>query len=155
MSTTSQDTPSRTRFEFGKNWLSFVKLVDDARIKAAGDSLITALGVSTLSGYTFLDVGCGSGLFSLAASRLGASVRSFDYDRESVRATNELRRKFAPESDWTIEQGSILDQGFTSALGRHDVVYSWGVLHHTGELWTAMEAASRWVAPGGFLYLSI
>ena len=149
------DTEPGERFAFGKNWLSFIETVDEARIASARDSLLAALRVPALAGRTFLDVGCGSGLFSLAASRLGARVRSFDYDRESVAATTELRRRFAPDSDWAIEQGSILDPRFTADLGRFDVVYSWGVLHHTGDLWRALNATCALVAPGGMLHLSV
>jgi 2-polyprenyl-6-hydroxyphenyl methylase/3-demethylubiquinone-9 3-methyltransferase len=143
------------RFAFGDNWRAFIDLVDEARIATATDSLVRPLGIGDLTARTFLDVGCGSGLFSLAAHRLGARVRSFDFDRESVAATAELRRRFAPDSDWTIEQGSILDVPFIEGLGRFDVVYSWGVLHHTGDLWGALEAVSGLVAPGGRLFISI
>ncbi len=149
------DIHAQTRFGFGKNWLSFIEVVDEARIRSARDSLLEALRISTLSGRTFLDVGCGSGLFSLAACQLGARVRSFDCDPESVLATTELRRRFAVDSDWVIGQGSILDPQFVAGLGRFDVVYSWGVLHHTGELWRAMDASARLVAPGGLLYVSV
>jgi 2-polyprenyl-3-methyl-5-hydroxy-6-metoxy-1,4-benzoquinol methylase len=142
-------------FEFGKNWISFIELVDDERIQGARASLLAALKVPSLAGRTFLDAGCGSGLFSLAAVQLGARVRSFDCDRESVRATIELRRRFARDSDWVIEQGSILDEDFAAGLGRFDVVYSWGVLHHTGDLWRASDIITRLVAPAGLLYISI
>jgi SAM-dependent methyltransferase len=143
------------RFGFGRNWLSFIELVDDARVESARESLLTGLSLPTLAGRTFLDVGCGSGLFSLAACQLGAQVRSFDYDQESVRAAAELRRRFAPAADWAIEAGSILDPRFVGGLGRSDIVYSWGVLHHTGDLWRALEATARLVAPGGLLFLSL
>lgn len=156
MSGSQAGVHTQTRFEFGKNWRSFIELVDEARISSAQDSLRQALQVPTLSGRTFLDVGCGSGLFSLAACRLGARVRSFDYDPESVLATTELRHRFAAGSEWVIEQGSILDPQFLAGLGRFDIVYSWGVLHHTGQLWRALDATARLVAPGGgLLYVSI
>lgn len=142
-------------FEFGKNWLSFIELVDEARIQTAQRSLLEALKVPTLAGRTFLDAGCGSGLFSLAASRLGAHVHSFDYDPACTAAAAELRRRFAPDGDWVIEQGSVLDAEYMSTLGAFDVVYSWGVLHHTGEMWRAMDATTRRTAPGGLLYISI
>jgi len=130
-------------------------LVDDARADAAIESLRHALGVADLAGRTFLDVGCGSGLFSLAAHRLGARVRSLDFDVEAVAATAELCSRFAPHGDWIVEQGSILDERFVADLGRFDVVYAWGVLHHTGDLWRAMDLVSRLVAPGGLLYVSV
>lgn len=146
---------SGTRFAFGANWKSFVELVDETRIEAACRSLTEALNVTDLSGRTFLDIGCGSGLFSLAAQRLGASVRSFDFDPDSVAATAGLRRQLAPDSDWTVEQGSILDERYAAQLGSFDVVYSWGVLHHTGNLWRAVDLAARLVTPGGLLFISI
>lgn len=143
------------RFGFGKNWLSFVDVIDEVRIMAARDSLLKALHLRTLSGLTFLDIGCGSGLFSLAACQLGARVRSFDYDQDSVLATTELRRRFAADSDWLIEQGSILNPEFVSSLGSFDIVYAWGVLHHTGDLWRAIDTTIRTVAPSGLLYVSV
>lgn len=143
------------RFAFGRNWCEFTEIVDEPRIAAATASLTGSLGMSDLSGRTFLDVGCGSGLFSLAAHRLGARVRSFDFDAESVAATRGLRSRFAPDSGWSVEQGSILDEEFVASLGRFDVVYSWGVLHHTGDLWRAMDLLCGLVALQGRLYISI
>jgi 2-polyprenyl-3-methyl-5-hydroxy-6-metoxy-1,4-benzoquinol methylase len=148
-------THASTPFDFGRNWLSFIETVDGAGISIARDSLLQALSASTLAGRTFLDVGCGSGLFSLAACQLGARVRSFDCDPGSVLATTELRRRFASGGDWVIEHGSILDPQFVAGLGSFDIVYSWGVLHHTGELWRAMDATARLVTPGGLLYVSV
>ncbi|MFF5262482.1 class I SAM-dependent methyltransferase [Actinomadura viridis] len=143
------------RFAFGSNWRAFIELVDEPRIQAAVESLVKALGTRDLAGRSFLDAGCGSGLFSLAASRLGARVRSFDFDPDSVAATMELRDRFAPDADWSVETGSILDEPFVKGLGLFDIVYSWGVLHHTGDLWGAVDAAAGLVAPGGLLYISI
>ncbi|GAA3873728.1 class I SAM-dependent methyltransferase [Streptomyces sp. NPDC003328] len=143
------------RFAFGRNWLRFGTLIDEERIAAATRSLEVALGASDLTGRSFLDVGCGSGLFSLAALRMGARVRSFDYDPDSVRAAGKLRLEYAPDSDWSIQHASILDAEFVQRLDQADIVYSWGVLHHTGDLWTAMQAACGLVAPGGTLYVSI
>src|SRR5213596_3696991 len=119
------------RFEFGKNWSYFLAVLDDARIARAEESLKTMLEVKNLKGKSFLDIGSGSGLFSLAARRLGARVHSFDYDPVSVACARELRREYFPgDQEWTIEEGSALDQNYIKSLGHFDVVYSWGVLHH-------------------------
>ena len=147
---------SDERFRFGANWLRFLEVVDEVRIGAAVQSLQSMLGVERLDGRRFLDVGCGSGLFSLAAHRLGAEVHSFDYDPQSVACTQEMQRRFATaETPWTIEPGSALDVEYLSTLPLSDVVYSWGVLHHTGEMWRAIDLVSQRVTPGGLLFVSI
>ncbi len=144
------------RFEFGANWARFLGEISEERISAAMRSLQTMLKVDRLDEVRFLDAGSGSGLFSLAAYRLGARVASFDYDAQSVRCTEELRRRFANNDPaWTITEGSVLDESFLRSLGEFDVVYSWGVLHHTGDLWRAMELVAQRVASGGQLWVAI
>ncbi len=149
-------TAAGEAFPFGANWRRFLESVDETRITAAVDSLTRMLGAETLAGASFLDGGCGSGLFSLAAARLGARVRSFDVDPQSVMTTREIRRRFGPQhADWDIGSGSLLDEDFLAGLGEFDVVYSWGVVHHTGEMWRAIDLLRRRVAPGGLLWLAI
>lgn len=144
------------RFEFGANWAQFLNVLNDERISLAEKSLSTMLGVSNLEGKRFLDVGSGSGLFSLAARRLGATVHSFDYDPQSVACTNELKsRYYSNDPKWIIEQGSALDENYLSSIGQWDVVYSWGVLHHTGSMWTALENVVPLVNQGGTLFIAI
>lgn len=147
---------SKQRFEFGKNWQYFLRDLNEERIVAAEVSLRQMLDCEDLSGKTLLDVGSGSGLFSLAARRLGAKVLSFDYDPASVACASQLRdRFFSADQEWRIEQGSALDQEYLSGLGQYDVVYSWGVLHHTGQMWRALENITGSVKPGGKLFIAI
>lgn len=114
------------------------------------------LATSNLAGARFLDVGCGSGLMSLAAKRLGATVISFDYDPDSVACTMELRERFYPgDSDWIVMQGTALDSDFLHSLKPADVVYSWGVLHHTGAMWDAIGRVQVSVAARGLLFIAI
>jgi 2-polyprenyl-6-hydroxyphenyl methylase/3-demethylubiquinone-9 3-methyltransferase len=148
--------PGDERFAFGRNWARFLTHLTPARITAAEASLQQMLECPHLAGRRVLDIGSGSGLFSLAARRLGADVRSFDFDSDSVACTRELRRRYFPgDPRWQIGQGSVLDRAFMRGLGTFAVVYSWGVLHHTGQLWQALGLASDAVAPGGQLFIAI
>src|SRR5689334_21947438 len=107
-------TTDAVRFEFGENWSRFLECVDDRRIEAAEQSLLEMLGgAEAIRGKSFLDAGSGSGLFSLAAARLGAArVHSFDYDPNSVATTAEMKRRFGPPgAAWTVERGDVLDRG--------------------------------------------
>jgi 2-polyprenyl-6-hydroxyphenyl methylase/3-demethylubiquinone-9 3-methyltransferase len=127
----------------------------DASLARAEQSLRDLIGRDTLAGSRFLDAGCGSGLFSLAAVRLGASVHSFDFDENSVLAALALKRKYAPEASWNIERASVLDGGYLESLGTFDIVYSWGVLHHTGDMWRALGNVAALTKPSGKLCVAI
>lgn len=144
------------RFGFGKNWQDYIRDLDESRIKRAEQSLRDMTGLDSFAGKNFLDIGCGSGLFSLAARRLGAKVTSFDYDRDSVAAAKGVKEKFSPDdSAWQIARGDVLDPQYMAGLGRFDIVYSWGVLHHTGNMHKAFDRAAMAVKPDGLLFIAI
>lgn len=145
------------RFEFGENWSRFIKHLTEEQIVEAENSLKTMLKVESLKGMKFLDIGSGSGLFSLAAMRLGASmVHSMDYDVQSVNSTRELKRRYFPEaSNWKIEEGNVLDQSYILSLGTYDFVYSWGVLHHTGDMQLGLKNVLLPLKTNGMLFIAI
>jgi 2-polyprenyl-6-hydroxyphenyl methylase/3-demethylubiquinone-9 3-methyltransferase len=150
------EVASGDRFEFGKNWSRFLSTLNPERIATAEASLRDMLDVDTLEGKSFLDIGCGSGLFSLAAYQLGARVFSFDFDPNSVACALELKRRYAQDpSRWTVEEGSALDAEYVASHGQFDIVYSWGVLHHTGDMWTGLTNVIPAVAPEGKLFIAI
>jgi SAM-dependent methyltransferase len=145
-------------FSFGQNWQKYVANVDEAAVKCAEQSFVDFTKLNRLDDYEFLDLGCGSGMSSLVALRLGARrVVGVDVDPSSVAASTAMRERFGYSHDrWQIHSGSVLDEEFLQGLGRFSYVYSWGVLHHTGAMWPAIENVVRHnVQPGGMLHLAL
>jgi SAM-dependent methyltransferase len=144
------------RYKFGENWSSYAKEhLNDEAVTTATDHLTKFLGIGSLSGLSFLDIGCGSGVHALGALNLGCErLVAFDYDPDSVQTTRSVLER-SERRNWALHQGSILDRAFVSSLGTFDVVYSWGVLHHTGNVWEALENAVSCVSPGGYLYIAL
>lgn len=145
------------RFGFGRNWADFVELrLSEAVIADAQAHLARLLRTQSLAGKVFLDIGCGSGIHSLAALRLGAArVVSFDYDADSVATTLKVREFAGAPPHWEVMQGSVLDAGFMATLPEADIVYSWGVLHHTGAMWPAVRNAAMPLKRDGVFYIAL
>ena len=146
----------KEHFKFGKNWKRFLKYINDQRIETAKSSLIDFLGLDNFKGRSFLDVGCGSCLFSYAAFLLGAEqIFSFDIDKFCLECCGYFYKMSGKPSNWYIHKGSVLDKDFFQQLEKFDIVYSWGVLHHTGNLWQALRNCASLVKEDGLLHIAI
>jgi 2-polyprenyl-6-hydroxyphenyl methylase/3-demethylubiquinone-9 3-methyltransferase len=150
------ETQLERHFGFGENWAKLIEQIDDQRLARAIEDIRSFVG--DLRGREFLDIGCGCGLSSLAAYHLGASkIISLDIDPLNIENTLRLKAKFGvPELfPWTVETRSIVSDDDVRHLEMADVVYSWGVLHHTGAMWHGINNAASLVRPDGFLYLML
>ena len=144
-------------FDFGSNWQAFSdQRIDAQRLPLAVGSLQSLLERNTLQGVSFLDVGCGSGLFTIAAYQLGAApVVGIDINPQCITVSEQNRDRFAPKTPITFLQASALIPESLKPLGLFDIVYAWGSLHHTGAMWDAMRYVAKQVSPSGTLVLSI
>lgn len=143
-----------SHFAFGENWAHYAQGIGQVEIDEATAALRTLVGES-LVGKRFLDIGCGSGIHSLAALRLGAtSVTAVDIDPNSVATTCKLLEAHARGQPWSAEVLSIFE-ATEARMGRYDVVYSWGVLHHTGDLERALRCAAALVAEDGIFAFAL
>lgn len=145
------------RYEFGENWSDFIASnFNENKVEHARSHMLNFIGIKDLKGLKFLDIGCGSGLHSLAALQAEADcVTSFDIDKNAVDSAKSIKKKYGEPENWTILEGSILDPDFTSKLREYDVIYSWGVLHHTGNMWAAIESARNLMKKNSLLYLAL
>ena len=141
-------------FSFGENWERFLSELHPQAIEATVEYFDDWLP-NSIQGVRFADVGSGSGLSSLVAYQRGAVVQSFDVDPHSVEATRRLWQRAGSPPSWTVGHGSILDEAFVRGLGTFDVVFAWGVLHHTGALWKALANAAGLVGPGGVMWIAL
>lgn len=148
-------------FSFGRNWQSYRRNIqrrkdDRLAVQMAINDIVEWLGQETVRGKTVVDVGCGSGIHSLAFHLLGARrIVSFDMDPDSVAATITFWASAGEPNNWKIVQGSVLDDEFMNGLGSFDIVYSWGVLHHTGDMWRAIGKCRTLIGPEGLFWMSI
>jgi predicted RNA methylase len=155
MMTTQELLEVKSHFAFGENWSRYSQKIDEARIEQAEQSLLRLVGREAIQRRTFLDIGCGSGLFSLAAVRLGCKqLLAVDLDPKSVETTRRTLSLHAKGGNWDVQNISVFHLD-PEKLGTFDTVYSWGVLHHTGAMYDAIAKASKMVAPNGMLTLAL
>lgn len=148
-------TDVESHFAFGENWADFARSVDEAAIREAEAGLEKLVDKQDIAGRSFIDIGCGSGLHALAAARFGAArLLAADIDPRSAATAKALLGRHATDSPWTVETRSVFDMD-PSQLGYFDIVYSWGVLHHTGNLDGAMRKAAAMVAPNGLFAFAL
>lgn len=149
-------TTNKITFSFGENWKNYLRTIDDHDLDSANQDIQDWIDDENIVGKSIIDIGCGSGIHSFCFFKRGAAkLISIDVDPNSVEATNLIRSRAKDPSNWTVATGSILDEGALGNYGMFDLVYSWGVLHHTGNMWEAIENASALVKPAGLFWISL
>lgn len=142
-------------FAFGENWLNFSKKINEATIRSAEKEFNKLIWPDVIKGKRFLDIGCGSGLHSLIALIQGAGeVFAVDIDPVCVQTTRQVLSEQYDKNNWRSEEISVFDLT-EEQFGTFDIVYSWGVLHHTGDMHQAISKSLNMVSPGGLCVLGL
>ncbi len=153
----TQEVPE-PRFAFGANWRSFARYgLTAERIEQARSDFLRLVPAAELKGRTFLDIGFGQGLSLALAAEAGAITYGVDIDAEALEALRITAPKIDPQWNPEVRIASILDADISSLFGiaQFDIVHAWGVLHHTGSMWRAIESSAALVKPGGLFICSL
>jgi SAM-dependent methyltransferase len=102
------------------------------------------------AGRRVLDAGCGRGRWTRALLELGAHVTAVDYSDAGLAQTRAL---CGPTPNLVTSRVDLLNPPPELRSQRFDLVFSYGVLHHTGDTWKALANVSSLVAEGGALFL--
>jgi hypothetical protein len=151
------------QFDFGKNWEKFSKTaLNEHKVKQARDDFVGLFKDIELKNKSFIDIGFGQGLSLLTATALGAVTTGIDINplSEGILRKNA---KYFPEVDVSkikIYTGSVLDTSLLenithSGKNEFDVVHSWGVLHHTGNLYKSIQLTCNMVQKQGYYIIAI
>lgn len=144
-----------SHFKFGENWSSYSDLINEDRIRSSVEGLQKLLGDNGVLEKRFLDIGCGSGLHSFAALLLGAKeIVATDLDSDSVKTTEKVLAKHGAGKPYRVMRISVFDLP-DQLKPDFDVVYSWGVLHHTGAMVEAISRAAAMVVPNGLFVFAL
>ena len=145
------------RYDFGRNWNDFSQNISEEQIEYAENAIKNLIPV--IKGKTVIDIGCGSGLHALAFLRLGAkSITCIDYDENSIKTTSILLKRFYKnKKKYVVKQMDILSSDYLKNLSpnKFDIVYSWGVLHHTGQMFKAIDNTCNLVSENGHLAIAL
>ena len=150
-------------FDFGSNWRHYsARALTTSRVEGAREAFSVLTSGIELKSRSFLDVGFGQGLTALCAADAGAAVYCLDVNPRCAEALELTSQYFLPEAKekLTLISGSILSAIDVSQLREksgsgYDVVHSWGVLHHTGDMEKAFANCVGLVKPGGQLIVAI
>jgi len=150
-------------FDFGENWLAYSKTaLTSERILSSREAFKKLISGIPIEGKTFLDVGFGQGLSSLCAAQLGAQVYGIDINQKNVKAFEVTKRSFEILGSERMDMcvGSILLTEDIKPLQEKqargfDIVHSWGVLHHTGDMAQAFENCRKLVKKNGAFIVAI
>ena len=103
------------------------------------------------AGRRLLEVGCGIGVDSIQLAQRGFAVTAVDLTENALAVARQFAARRGVSIDFRLGNAEGLDfpdQSF-------DVVYSFGVLHHTPDIERSVAEVHRVLRPGGTAYVML
>jgi SAM-dependent methyltransferase len=107
-----------------------------------------------IRGKRVLDAGCGQGRWSYGFIKLGATVRGIDTSVSAIKYANEHLKRTTPPARFCVL--NVLDERQLSKVfnnAEFDIIWCWGVLHHTGDPEKGFDNLVKLLKPGGTIHL--
>ena len=111
---------------------------------------LTELFPEGVKGKKVLDAGSGSGMVSIAFAVMGASVTGVDITSKCIENGRKRAKAFGVECRFVQSDLTMLDlhEDF-------DIIYSWGVLHHTADAKASFFRLVEHLRPGGEIIIAV
>lgn len=96
-------------------------------------------------GKKVLEVGCGMGTDTINFARAGAQVTAVDLSTESLALAKQRTKVFGMEDRISFYQANAEELTLYVPAGKYDLIYSFGVIHHTPRPDRAIEQIKQFM----------
>jgi len=102
-----------------------------------------------------LEIGCGIGTDTINFAREGAEVTVVELSDESIRVAEQRADVFGISDHIKFYNGNAEELTTLVPVAPHDLVYSFGVIHHSPHPERILDEARRYLEPGGTLKVMV
>jgi ubiquinone/menaquinone biosynthesis C-methylase UbiE len=102
-----------------------------------------------------LEIGCGIGTDTINFARAGASVNVAELSEKSLEVASQRAEVLGVSSSIRFHHGNAEELTEFIPVEEHDLVYSFGVIHHSPHPERILDQLTHYLRPGGTLKLMV